>query len=102
MKPVELYLRAISNSSKQFNNVADFFCGSGTAGVACIKLVRNLFACELKPRYCDVAIRRWLDFCKESDIGIKSFSRNGKPFEWPSLYEASGVKTSAEEQASQN
>lgn len=102
MKPVELIVRCLVNSSKAGDSVIDFFLGSGSTGVACLKIGRNLFSMDIEPRYCDVAMRRWVDYCKEEGIEILSFKRNGEAFDWPSLYEASDGVQSQVQEASKN
>lgn len=61
MKPVELYLRAISNSSKVGDVVAEPFCGSGTSLIACEQLGRKCRAIEIDPGYVAVALQRFKD-----------------------------------------
>ena len=59
MKPVELVMRAIQNSSKLGGIVLDGFGGSGSTLIACEKLGRSARLVELDPKYCDVIIKRW-------------------------------------------
>ena len=59
MKPVNLVVRAITNSSKKGDVVLDLFGGSGTTMIACEQTGRQCFMSELDPHYCDVIIRRW-------------------------------------------
>jgi len=61
-KPVELIERALRNSSKSRDTVLDPFAGSGSTLIACEKTGRKARLIELEPRYCDVAVVRWLDF----------------------------------------
>lgn len=61
-KPVELIETALSNSSKDGDLVLDLFGGSGSTLIACEKLNRKCFMCEIDPRYVDVIIKRWEDF----------------------------------------
>jgi len=61
MKPVELYLRALSNSSKAGDVVAEPFCGSGTSLIACEQLGRKCRAIEINPGYVAVALQRFKD-----------------------------------------
>jgi DNA modification methylase len=61
-KPVELPERAISNSSKQGDEILDLFGGSGSTLIACEKTARDCRMMELDPKYCDVIIKRWQDF----------------------------------------
>jgi site-specific DNA-methyltransferase (adenine-specific) len=60
-KPVELYMRAIRNSSKRKEIVYEPFCGSGTAIIACEQLGRCCRAIEIDPGYVAVALQRWAD-----------------------------------------
>ena len=59
MKPVELVERALQNSSRKGELVADFFGGSGTTMIACERLARQARLMEIEPRYADVIIQRW-------------------------------------------
>ena len=58
-KPVGLPEKAIGNSSKPKDIVADPFLGSGTTMIAAEKLGRRCYGIEIEPRYVDVSIRRW-------------------------------------------
>jgi DNA modification methylase len=62
MKPVELIVRALRNSSKSRDTVLDPFAGSGSTLIACEKTGRQARLIELEPRYVDVAVRRWEEF----------------------------------------
>jgi DNA modification methylase len=59
MKPVELWARAIKNSSVSGDIVLDTFAGSGTIVIACEELRRKAAAIELDPAYCDVICNRF-------------------------------------------
>jgi DNA modification methylase len=59
MKPVELVARAIANSSKPKDVVADLFAGAGSTLIAAEQLGRACRAMELEPAYCDVICARW-------------------------------------------
>ena len=58
-KPVELIERALINSSKAGDNVADLFGGSGSTMIASEKLNRKCYMMELDPAYCDVVVERY-------------------------------------------
>jgi DNA modification methylase len=60
-KPVELYARAIRNSSEPGDVVADIFAGSGTAIIAAESLGRRCRAMEIDPTYVAVALQRYVD-----------------------------------------
>jgi len=59
MKPVELVINAIQNSTKRGEVVLDIFGGSGTTLIACEETERTCRMIELSPNYCDVIINRW-------------------------------------------
>jgi len=62
MKPVELILRALTNSSKAGDIVVDLFGGSGSTLIAAEKLNRKAYLMEIDPIYCDVIVKRWEEF----------------------------------------
>ena len=57
-KPVELYEKAINNSSEKGNTILDTFMGSGTVGVACFNLGRNYIGMEIDENYFQIAQKR--------------------------------------------
>lgn len=61
MKPVELYAKLISNSSRTDEIVLDPFAGSGTSFIACEDLHRICYGMELLPYYADVIRKRWAE-----------------------------------------
>lgn len=72
MKPVELWRRAIQNSSSPGDIVLDPFTGSGTAVLAAEQLDRRCYAIEIEPSYCQVTIDRWESFTgkKARKLGV--------------------------------
>ena len=62
MKPVELIERALLNSSKAGDVVADLFGGSGSTLIACERRGRKARLMELDPRYADVICRRYQEY----------------------------------------
>jgi DNA modification methylase len=62
MKPVELIERALVNSSKSGDIIADLFGGSGSTLIACEKMGRSARLMELDPRYVDVIVHRWQEY----------------------------------------
>jgi len=70
MKPVELCMRGIKNSSKYKNIIMDLFGGSGSTLIACEKTDRKCYMLELDPKYCDVIIQRWEDFTGDKAVKI--------------------------------
>jgi DNA modification methylase len=61
-KPVELVERALINSSKAGDVVADFFGGSGSTLIGCERRGRKARLMEIDPRYADCIIKRWEDY----------------------------------------
>jgi DNA modification methylase len=62
MKPIELIERALRNSSKRGDCIADLFGGSGSTLIACERRGRNARLMELDPGYVDVIVKRWEEF----------------------------------------
>jgi len=61
-KPVELIERALLNSSKAGDIVADFFGGSGSTLIACERRRRKARLMEIDPKYADCIIRRYQEY----------------------------------------
>jgi site-specific DNA-methyltransferase (adenine-specific) len=59
MKPVELITRALGNSTRPGDVVADPFGGSGSTLIGCEQTGRTARLIELDPRYVDVIVARW-------------------------------------------
>ena len=62
MKPVELIVNALMNSTKKGNIVLDLFGGSGSTLMACEQTERINYSMEFDPHYVDVIIQRWENF----------------------------------------
>ena len=62
MKPVEMLVYIIQNSSKHGEIVLDNFGGSGSTLIACEQTGRVCRMMELDEHYCDVIRRRWAEF----------------------------------------
>ena len=67
MKPIELIVKAIGNSSQPQDIVLDLFLGSGSTLMACEATGRVCYGMELDPGYCEVIIKRW-----EEHTGLKA------------------------------
>jgi site-specific DNA-methyltransferase (adenine-specific) len=57
-KPVELYMDFVMNFTRQMQIVLDPFMGSGTTGVAAVKLARRFIGIEREAAHFDVACQR--------------------------------------------
>jgi len=62
MKPVEMLIYLMKNSSKKNDLVIDFFGGSGSTLIAAEQTGRKAFLMELDEKYCDVIRKRWAEF----------------------------------------
>ena len=62
MKPVEMLVYLLRNSSQRGNIVLDTFGGSGSTLIACEESGRVCQTMELDPKYCDVIRKRWAEF----------------------------------------
>ena len=65
-KPVELIERALLNSSKTGDIVADLFGGSGSTLIACERRGRRARLIEIDPRYADCIVRRFQEYSGKS------------------------------------
>lgn len=70
MKPIELVVRSLTNSSKPKAIVFEPFSGSGTTLLACEQTGRACRAIELEPAYVQVAIERWQKFTGEKAVKL--------------------------------
>ncbi len=66
MKPIELCVKAIKNSSKGEDIVLDLFGGSGSTLIACEQTNRTCYMMELDPKYCDVIRKRYENFIQNN------------------------------------
>lgn len=73
MKPVKLVGRAIKNSSLIGELILDPFAGSGSTMIACEELGRKSNMIEFDPIYCDVIIRRYINYKQKNneEVNIK-------------------------------
>ena len=61
-KPIRQWLWLVNRTSLKGETILDPFMGSGTTGVACIRLGREFIGIELEPKYFDIAVER----CKKA------------------------------------
>jgi DNA modification methylase len=57
-KPVELMAYLVQKLSNEGDDILDPFMGSGTTGVAALRLGRKFIGIEIEPEYFDIAARR--------------------------------------------
>ena len=77
-KPVELIERALLNSSKSGDIVADLFGGSGTTLIACERRNRKARLMEIDPKYADCIVQRYQEYTGKHavlDSGGRTFEQ---------------------------
>lgn len=70
-KPVALLERLLRKLPNGL--IADPFMGSGSAGVACVRLSRRFVGIEIEPRYFDIACRRIADELRRPRLDLGSW-----------------------------
>jgi len=71
-KPVALLSWCVQKTN---GTILDPFMGSGTTGVACVKLGRKFIGIEIEPKYFDIACRRIEAAYKQPDMFIEQGKR---------------------------
>lgn len=67
-KPVAMIADAILDTTNIGDAVVDFFLGSGTCLISCEKTKRRCFATDIEPMYIQLAITRWIVYCRKNGI----------------------------------
>lgn len=57
-KPLDLMLALVADFTDPGEVILDPYCGSGTTGVACLRLGRRFIGCEMDPTYAQVSVDR--------------------------------------------
>ncbi len=57
-KPIKLICELIEEYSKEGDTILDPFFGSGTTGVAAVRMGRHFIGIEISPNYCKIAEKR--------------------------------------------
>ena len=70
--------RLVARFSLPSEHILDPFMGSGTTGVACVKLGRKFTGIELEPTYFDIACRRVEDAYKQPDFFVSAPAKKAK------------------------
>lgn len=70
-KPIEVMKRCIEHVPPPALSILDPFMGSGTTGVAAVKLGRKFIGIEIEPKYFDIACRRITEATKQLDMFIE-------------------------------
>jgi DNA modification methylase len=76
-KPVELIERALLNSTKAGDIVADLFGGSGSTLIGCERRGRHARLMEIDPKYADCIVRRFQEYAGKQAV----LDSDGRTFE---------------------
>lgn len=79
-KPISLMMELVQLFTNPGDTVCDPCMGSGTTGVACIKLGRKFIGCEIDKNYFDIALERITSALSQPDffVAIPDKLRQGK------------------------
>lgn len=77
MKPLDLFIYFIKNSSKQYALVGDMFIGSGTTLICCEQSWRQARGLEISPGYVDVNVKRYITYMQHNHLQFEIY-RNGQ------------------------
>jgi DNA modification methylase len=69
-KPLPLMVWCVNKVDAQ--TILDPFCGSGTTGVACVKLGRKFIGIEIEPKYFDIACKRIEEAMRQPDMFVEA------------------------------
>lgn len=77
-KPIEVFAIPMRQHTRRGEICYEPFCGSGSQLIAAEKLGRRCFAIEISPHYCDVIVRRWIDYVgpRAPAALVKRFAKN--------------------------
>lgn len=78
VKPLGLIQKYIKICSHPGDIIFDPFMGSGTTGVASIKMGRKFIGCEINPEYFELACRRIEDAYRQFDMFLNEIPHYGK------------------------
>jgi len=70
-KPLDWMKWSVGIASRVGETILDPFMGSGTTGVAAVKLGRKFIGIEIEPKYFDIACRRISEALKQPDMFIE-------------------------------
>lgn len=71
-KPVELMRWCLERLPEPNNLILDPYMGSGTTGVACVKLGRKFIGIEIEPKYFEIACRRIEQAYAQPDMFVEA------------------------------
>jgi DNA modification methylase len=76
-KPVAMIADSILDTTNPGDLIIDFFLGSGTSLIAAEQTDRLCYSTEIKPKYVQQGIKRYLNFCEKKGIAVTFNHLNG-------------------------
>ncbi len=70
-KPIEVMRWCVSHLPLGVTTILDPFMGSGTTGVAAVKLGKRFIGIEISPKYFDIACKRIAEGLREPDLFVE-------------------------------
>jgi DNA modification methylase len=70
-KPIEVMRWCVSHLPQSAVTILDPFMGSGTTGVAAVKMGRRFIGIEVSPKYFDIACKRILEAYNAPDMFVE-------------------------------
>jgi DNA modification methylase len=83
-KPIGAWKWLLTKTSRIGETILDPFMGSGTTGVAAVKLGRKFIGIEIEPKYFDIACRRISEALKQPDFFIEQPKPKQETLSWGS------------------
>jgi len=74
-KPVPLMCEIVSDFTQDGETICDPFMGSGTTGVACVKLGRRFIGIEMEERFFDLSCRRIEAAHRQADLFVPALKK---------------------------
>lgn len=71
-KPIDVMKWCIEHLPEPNRTILDPFMGSGTTGVACVKLGRKFIGIEIEPKYFEIACRRIKQAYQQPDMFVEA------------------------------
>ena len=84
-KPLPLIAQWVRLFSNAGERLLDPYMGSGTTGVAAVKLGRKFTGIEIEPKYFDIACRRITEALKQPDMFVER-AQPAKQIEWTEMW----------------
>lgn len=84
-KPLPLIMELVELFSFSQQLVCDPFMGSGTTGIAAVRLGRKFAGIEVEPKYFDLACKRISDATRQADLFIEK-ARPAEQIEWAEMW----------------